>query len=318
MHIEFVEGAGEQGRKETEELLRGLCPRAVIRLSAGGITFAVPDGSAADLAPRLECGRFVKKVFIPIEEHCPLACSKRVFRLPFGAGRPFIIAGPCAVEDAESYLASALALKKAGASALRAALFKPRSSPYSFQGIGFAGAEILAEAKKQTGLPLVSEVTDARQIERMSEITDVFQIGTRNMRNYELLKAVGESEMPALLKRGLNSSFREWMLSAEYLLKYGTEILILCERGDGVPENGGKSVINFDFIRRARELTRLPVVADPSHSAPDRETAARTAREALDSGADGLLIEVCQDPDRALIDGCHTLDIDSFSRLVRP
>jgi len=230
---------------------------------------------------------------------------------------PFIfIAGPCAVESEKIYLASALALKKAGAHALRAAIFKPRSSPYAFQGIGFGGLSVIAKAKKLTGLPLVTEATDTRQLEKLSGAVDVIQIGARNMRNYELLKETGRSGMPALLKRAMRSTLREWLLSAEYLLKYGCKTLILCERGDSV-FSGDRAGLDLKIMRQAKADCGLPVLADPSHSSKSRALVEAFSLKAAMAGADGLLIEASVSPETALVDGAQTIDLPAFSALVK-
>jgi 3-deoxy-7-phosphoheptulonate synthase len=252
-------------------------------------------------------------------ELCPLASAGSARPLPvkplnFAGGFVFI-AGPCAVEDEASYLASARALKACGAHALRAALFKPRSSPYSFQGMGFAGLKIIAKAKKLTGLPLVTEATDTRQIERLSRVCDVLQVGARNMWNYELLKEAGRSGMPVLLKRAVQAALKEWLLSAEYLLKYGTKNLILCERGDSSLLSGGAG-LNFAMMREAKKITGLPVLADPNHCTRDRALAAILALDAARAGADGLLMEASLSPQTAKVDGKQTVTVDTFAKLA--
>jgi 3-deoxy-7-phosphoheptulonate synthase len=296
--------------------LRGARAKAVL---GGFAVSGFKPGSAADAAPLLENTPGVLGVEMTETEWCPLACSPGRRRFPakplnFRSGF-ILIAGPCAVEEEGSYLASARALKACGAHALRAALFKPRSSPYAFQGKGFAGLETIAEAKRLTGLPLVTEATDTRQVERLSSVCDVLQIGARNMRNYELLKEVGRSGMPTLLKRAPRASLRDWLLSAEYLLKYGVMNLVLCERGESMNPPGAPN-LDFKLMREAQKLTGLPVIADPSHAARDRGLAASFALKAVRAGADGLIIEASLSPQSARVDGRQTLTMEAFARLA--
>lgn len=303
-------------KKRLAGALRGARAKAV----PGGLAVSgFEPVSAADAAPLLENEPGVLGIEMTEAEWCPLACSSGRSRFPakpldFRSGF-ILIAGPCAVEEEDSYLASARALKACGAHALRAGVFKPRSSPYAFQGTGYAGLEIIAEAKRLTGLPLVTEATDTRQLERLSAVCDVLQIGARNMRNYELLKEIGRSGMPALLKRAPRASLREWLLSAEYLLKYGVKNLVLCERGDAMtpPDPSG---LDFESMREAQRLTGLPVIADPSHAARERGLAASFALKAARAGADGLIIEASLSPQSARVDGRQTLTLEAFAKLA--
>jgi len=300
--------------------IAGALPGARSKAVSGGLLVSgFRPAAAADAAPLLENIPGVAGVSMTQRELCPLACGKARSALPskpldFRKGFIFI-AGPCAVEDEATYLASASALAAAGAHALRAALFKPRSSPYAFQGIGFAGLGIIAKAKKLTGLPLVTEVTDTRQVEKLSAVCDMLQIGARNMRNYELLKEAGRCGRPVLLKRAMRATLREWLLSAEYLFKYGTTSLVLCERGDAVfrPDSPG---LNLALLREAKKLTGLPVIADPSHSTHDRGLAVSHSLKAARAGADGLLIEVSLAPLSARTDGRQTVTVRTFAKLA--
>lgn len=317
MIISLQKNLSAGNRRDLEAALARLLPGCVLRRGPAGLT-ASPATPPADTVPLIENLPGVAGVSLTETELCPLACAgiKRPFSQPldFSRGRVFI-AGPCAVEEEASYLATALALKAAGAHALRAAIFKPRSSPYAFQGIGWDGLKIIAKAKKLTGLPLVTEATDTRQVERLSAVCDVLQIGARNMRNYELLKEAGNSGRAVLLKRTMRATLREWLLSAEYLLKHGTKKLILCERGDSVfsPDSPG---LDFKLMREAKKITRLPVLADPSHASKDREIAKTLALMALRSGADGLLIESSLSPETARVDGRQTMTVDSFHSIA--
>ncbi|HAT73105.1 MAG TPA: 3-deoxy-7-phosphoheptulonate synthase [Elusimicrobia bacterium] len=310
---------GAANRKILTAILAKRFPGAAFKPAAGGLRVSgLPPGKAADAAPLIENMPGVATVSFSDAELCPLALAKtaRPFASPLDfRKKPVFIAGPCAVEDEASYLSSARALKACGAHALRAALFKPRSSPYAFQGLGWAGLGIIAKAKNITGLPLATEATDTRQVERLAEVCDIIQIGARNMRNYELLKEAARSGRAVLLKRGMRATLREWLLSAEYLLKYGAKKLILCERGDSVFPAGGPW-LDLRLMRAAKKLTGLPMLADPSHAAGDRELAAVLAVKALSSGADGLLIEASVNPFRALVDGRQTVTVETFRSLA--
>ena len=320
MLIHFIKEASREQKELIGKRLAVMLPGSRAKAVPGGLEVSVfnPE-AAADAAPLLENIPGVADVKMTQTEACPLACaasSRKLPAKPLDYRKKFIfIAGPCAVEDEASYLASATALKTGGAHALRAAIFKPRSSPYAFQGIGFDGLKIIAKAKKLTGLPLVTEATDPRQIGRMAAVCDVLQIGARNMRNYELLKEAGRSRMPVLLKRGMHATLKEWLLSAEYLLRYGTKNLTLCERGDSVfsADNPG---LNFALMREAKKLTGLPVLADPSHATRDRVLAASLALKAARAGADGLLIEASLSPQTARVDGRQTLTARTFAKLA--
>lgn len=312
MIIYFKKSSTRKERADLAALAAKLLPGAsVTRGEAVKIKTPKPE-KLADAAPVLENMPGVKRVKLSGRELCPRACAAN--RKPFSSPldftrRPVFIAGPCAVEDEKSYLATAMALKSAGAHALRAALFKPRSSPYAFQGIGWAGLKVISRAKKLTGLPLVTEVTDPRQVERLAAACDVLQVGARNMRNYELLKEAAGSGRAVLLKRGLRATLTEWLLSAEYLLAGGAKKVVLCERGDSLP---GRPRLDLMTMAAARKLTGLPVIADPSHAAGDRRVAAALARRALGAGADGLLIEVSSNTRKARVDGRQTLSVDTF------
>lgn len=297
--------------------IAALLPGCRLRRTPGGITAAVPRPERlAEAVPALENLPGVKNVSLSDPELCPLACAggKRLFSSPLDFTRgPVFIAGPCAVEDEASYLACAAALKAAGAHALRAALFKPRSSPYSFQGLGWAGLKIILKAKKLTGLPLVTEATDTRQVARLAAACDVLQVGARNMRNYELLKELARCGRAVLLKRGRRATLTEWLLSAEYLLAHGAKKLVLCERGDALRAG---PLLDFKLMAAVKKITGLPVIADPSHASRDRVLAAALAARALRAGADGLLIEASPDPLAARVDGRQTVSIETFRGLT--
>ena len=240
-----------------------------------------------------------------------------VNNLCFGAKGISIIAGPCSVESREQLLESAHAVKAAGAQALRGGAFKPRSSPYSFQGLGEQGLQFLAEAREQTGLPIVTEVMTPEQLPMVTSYADILQIGARNMQNYELLKAVGRSGHPVLLKRGLMSTIEELLMSAEYILAEGNRQVMLCERGIRTFEKYTRNTTDINAIPVLKDLTHLPVIMDPSHGVGKWAYVAAVARAGVAAGADGLIIEVHPRPDEALSDGGQSLIPERFATLVQ-
>ena len=233
-----------------------------------------------------------------------------------GGDAVVVIGGPCSVESEEQILSAARLVKAAGGTALRGGAFKPRSSPYSFQGMGKKGLELLARAKKETGLPIVTEAMDAEGAELVAEVADCIQIGARNMQNYSLLKTVGRLKMPVLLKRGMAATINDLLLSAEYILAEGNANVILCERGVRSFDPAARNLLDLTAIPIVHRLSHLPIIADPSHGTGLRDKVIPMARAAVAAGADGLLIEVHPEPDRALSDGAQSLYPDQFSQLV--
>jgi 3-deoxy-7-phosphoheptulonate synthase len=234
----------------------------------------------------------------------------------FGARAVPVIAGPCSVESEAQIMAAAKLVRAAGATALRGGAFKPRSSPYSFQGLGREGLKLLAAARAETGLAIVSEAMDEAGAELVAEYADCIQIGARNMQNYSLLKAVGRIGKPVLLKRGLAATITEFLLSAEYILAEGNAHVILCERGIRSWDTLVRNTFDLSAIPVVHKLSHLPIIADPSHGTGVREHVPAMARAAVASGADGLIIEVHPTPDRALSDGAQSLHPEQFSELV--
>ena len=224
-----------------------------------------------------------------------------------------MIAGPCTVESREQLLATATAVQDAGATMLRGGAYKPRSSPYSFQGLGQEGLALLAEAKAQTGLPVVTEVMDARDLEALLEVADVLQIGARNMQNYALLTEVGRCGRPALLKRGLSSTLEELLMAAEYILKEGNESVMLCERGIRTFETAYRFTLDLTAIPVLHEMTHLPVIVDPSHAPGRRSLVPSLSMAAAAAGADGIIVEVHPQPDEAICDAAQQLPTDDFA-----
>ncbi len=233
-----------------------------------------------------------------------------------GGKKIIMIAGPCAVESREQLIESALAVKKAGAVALRGGAFKPRTSPYSFQGLGEEGLKILAEARDIVGLAIVTEVIAPEQVSLVAQYADVLQVGSRNMQNYALLNAVGESHKPVLLKRGLSSTIEEFLNAAEYILSHNNPRVILCERGIRTFETYTRNTLDINAIPVLKSLSHLPVVVDPSHGTGKREYVAAVSRAAIAAGADGLIVEVHPDPENALSDGAQSLRPQEFENLM--
>ena len=235
---------------------------------------------------------------------------------PIGGGSFGLIAGPCAVESREQTLASAHACKAAGATALRGGAYKPRTSPYAFQGLGKPGLDILAEAREETGLPIVTELMDVRQLEDVLEVADMIQLGARNMQNFDLLREVGRTNVPVLLKRGMAATIEEWLLSAEYIAREGNDQIVLCERGIRTFETAYRSTLDISAVPAAKQHTALPVIVDPSHAAGKRDLILPMARAAVVAGADGLIVEVHPAPENALCDGPQALHAETFGAWV--
>ncbi|NTU65197.1 MAG: 3-deoxy-7-phosphoheptulonate synthase [Chloroflexi bacterium] len=233
-----------------------------------------------------------------------------------GGPQIVIMAGPCSVETREQIIETAIAVKEAGAHALRGGAFKPRSSPYSFQGLGEEGLELLAEARHITGLPIVTEVMSPDQIPLVTRYADMLQIGARNMQNYSLLQAVGKAHHPVLLKRGMMSTIEELLMSAEYLLANGNSRVVLCERGIRTFEKYTRNTTDINAVPVIKQLSHLPVVIDPSHGTGKWEYVAAVARAGVAAGADGLIVEVHPHPEDAWSDGAQSLKPEKFAQLV--
>lgn len=233
-----------------------------------------------------------------------------------GGQQIIVMAGPCAVESREQLLATAHAVKAAGATVLRGGAFKPRSSPYSFQGLGLEGLKLLAEARKETGLLVVTEVISPETVPLVSSYADILQVGARNMQNFALLHAVGEAQKPVLLKRGMMSTMEELLMSAEYILSHGNDRVILCERGIRTFEPYTRNTLDINAVPMLKQLTHLPVFVDPSHGTGKWTLVGPVARAAIAAGADGLEIEVHPDPEQALSDGAQSLKPERFARLM--
>jgi len=240
----------------------------------------------------------------------------RIEEVAIGGEKLTIMAGPCAVESREQTMATAEIVKRAGASVLRGGAFKPRTSPYSFQGLGEEGLKILREAGDRFGLLVITEVMDRTLISMVSQYADILQVGARNMQNFNLLRDLGKADKPVLLKRGMAATIEDWLMSAEYIMSGGNHQVILCERGIRTFESYTRNTLDISAIPVVKKLSHLPVIADPSHGTGIRDQVIPMARAAVAAGVDGLLIEVHHKPDRALSDGAQSLYPEQFGELM--
>ena len=272
-----------------------------------------------DLLASLDIVRTVKRVSEPYKQvnrkFHPMDSIIEVGSAKIGGGNFAMIAGPCSVETEEKIISVAQSVKAAGATILRGGAYKPRTSPYAFQGLGSQGLELLRAARAATGLPICTELMDLRHLDEFHDI-DMIQIGARNMQNFDLLKEVGKTDKPILLKRGLSSTIQEWLMSAEYIMSEGNEKIILCERGIRTYETATRNTLDLSCVPILHELTHLPVVVDPSHATGKAKLVSPMAVAATAAGADGLMIEVHNDPAHALCDGAQSLTPDQFAELA--
>ncbi len=257
--------------------------------------------------------RKVSRDFHPEDSRIAIPHGKRV--LYIGEGYCTIIAGPCAVENREDYLKTAAQLQAMGAHILRGGLFKPRTSPYSFKGLGREGLAIMTEARDMTGMPLISEIMDVRDLDYMYEELDILQVGSRNMQNFTLLEELGRLQKPVMLKRGLSATIEEWLLAAEYILNGGNPNVILCERGIRTFETYTRNTVDIGAVPLVKLLSHLPVIVDPSHATGNWKLVTPVAKAAIAAGADGIMVEVHPEPDRALSDGKQSLTPANFRKL---
>jgi 3-deoxy-7-phosphoheptulonate synthase len=265
----------------------------------------------AEVVPILKPYKLSSSQFSPGQRTIIEVAGRRV-----GGDNFSLIAGPCTVESRDQVLTAAHAVANAGASMLRGGAYKPRSSPYSFQGLGVEGLRLLQEAKDQTGLPIVTELMDARDVEPICEVADVIQIGARNMQNYPLLAELGRVGLPVLLKRGLSSTLEELLMAAEYVLKEGNPNVMLCERGIRTFETAYRFTLDITAVPMLKELSHLPVIVDPSHAPGRRDMVLPLSLAAAAAGADGIIVEVHPNPDEAICDGPQQLYADQFADYV--
>jgi 3-deoxy-7-phosphoheptulonate synthase len=275
---------------------------AAALLAMSGVKEAIPVTKAFKLVSR--------------ETH-PESTVITIGDVTIGAGEPVIMAGPCAVESEAQALAIAAIVKKHGARVFRGGAFKPRTSPYSFQGLGLEGLKILAKVRKETGLLIVTEATDSDNLESVEKYADIVQIGARNMHNYSLLRLAGQLSKPVLLKRGFAATIDEWLMAAEYIISEGNSRVILCERGIRTFTDNTRNTLDLSAIPSIKEVSHLPIIVDPSHAAGRRDYVIPLSRGAIAVGADGLIIEVHNDPARALSDGMQSLYPAQFGQLMR-
>ena len=268
------------------------------------------EAGVEKVVPILKPYKIVSREFFPEDRVVTVGGAK------IGGGNFGLIAGPCTVETREQTMETARVVKMAGAVILRGGAYKPRTSPYTFQGLGKPALEILAEAREETGLPIVTELMDVRQLEDVLEVADMIQLGTRNMQNFDLLREVGRTRIPVLLKRGMSSTIEEWLLSAEYIAKEGNDQIVLCERGIRTFETATRGTLDLSSIPVVKERSSLPIIVDPSHAAGKRDLILPLARAAVMAGADGLIVEVHPHPEVALCDGPQQLPADEFGGWV--
>jgi 3-deoxy-7-phosphoheptulonate synthase len=240
-----------------------------------------------------------------------------VGEVTIGDGRPVIMAGPCAIESETQALTIARLVHAAGAHLFRGGAFKPRTSPYTFQGLGEEGLKIMAKVREETGMPVVTEVMDTATVDLVAAYTDIIQIGTRNMQNFSLLRRAGQAAKPILLKRGMSATLDEWLMAAEYILQAGNNDVILCERGVRTFVRHSRNTLDLSAVPVVQKESHLPIIVDPSHAAGRRDQVVPLARAAVAAGADGLMVEVHHAPEEALSDGAQSLLPEQFSRLVR-
>jgi 3-deoxy-7-phosphoheptulonate synthase len=268
--------------------------------------------------------RDVVRISVPFKlvsrEHHPQRSTVSVAGVPIGPDTFTFIAGPCAVESYEQTLESAQMASAAGANLLRGGAFKPRTSPYAFQGLGEIGLEVLAKVRDETGLPIVTEVVDAAEVPLVAQYADMLQIGTRNMQNFALLQAVGASPLPVMLKRGMSSTIEEWLMAAEYIAQRGNLNIVLCERGIRTFESATRNTLDISAVPVVHALSHLPVVVDPSHSGGRRDLVLPLSRASMAVGADGIIVDVHPHPELALCDGPQALvdaDLRELAAAVR-
>ena len=276
------------------------------------------DRGQLELMPEVErCVPVLEPFKLASRDFKPMGTSFPIGQHTVGDDEIILMAGPCAVESRSQIIETAHACKEAGAHVLRGGAYKPRSSPYSFQGLGEEGLKYLAEAREETGLPVITEVMEPGLVPLVCEYADILQIGARNMQNYALLHAVGESQHPVMLKRGMSSLMKEWLMCAEYILSHGNSRVMLCERGIRTFERYTRNTFDINAIAVIKQMSHLPIIADPSHATGIWEYVSAAARAAVAAGADGLIIEVHPRPEEALSDGAQSLKPKRFAQLVQ-
>ncbi len=282
-----------------------------------GNTGPVDDSGLIILEGVKDTVRVTKQYKLVSRETHPQPTTITVGDIKIGEGKPVLMAGPCAVESEEQALTIARLVKKSGAEVFRGGAFKPRTSPYSFQGLGEKGLQILAKVRDETGLLIVTEAIDESSLELVDRYADIIQIGARNMHNYSLLRQVGRASKPVLLKRSFAATIEEWLMAAEYISSEGNSRVILCERGIRTFSDNTRNTLDLAAIPSVKQVSHLPVIVDPSHAAGKREYVIPLSKGAIAVGADGLLVEVHHDPPHALSDGAQSLYPEQLDELVR-
>jgi 3-deoxy-7-phosphoheptulonate synthase len=277
----------------------------------------VEDSQLLSLEGVKETLRVTKPYKLVSRETHPQPTTIKLGDVEIGGERPVVMAGPCAVESEEQAMKIARSVKESGAQVFRGGAYKPRTSPYSFQGMGEEGLKILEKVRRETGLLIVTEATDIANIELVEQSADIIQIGARNMQNYSLLKRAGHTTKPILLKRGFAATIEELLMSAEYIMSEGNSRIILCERGIRTFVDNTRNTLDISAIPAIKEVSHLPVLADPSHAAGKREFVVPLSRAAIAAGADGLLVEVHHDPVHAVSDGRQSLYLEQFTQLMQ-
>lgn len=323
MLVVMNQGVTDTEVNEVEKQLKGFGFSVQRPNGNNRFIFRISGECGVDTTSVVKTIPYVEKIVFP---HYPFELASRdyqeektVFKvgeIEIGAQKTVIMAGPCAVEGRESYLRAAEAVKKAGAHILRGGAYKPRSSPYAFQGLEEEGLKIMAEAREMTGMPIITEVLDQYSVEIVAEYADILQVGTRNMQNFRLLKELGRLRKPVLIKRGMSATIEEWLMAAEYLLSEGNNKVILCERGIRTFETYTRNTLDISAVPIAKELSHLPVFVDPSHGTGLWRYVPPMSMAAIAAGADGLLVEVHPSPKEALCDGPQSLMPDKFALLV--
>lgn len=324
MVIVMRDGATEEDIEELVALLHGVGAEAHISRGEFHTVIGVIGDRERVMQMPLEAYPSVEKV-VPIMKAYKLVSREfqeeptvvRIGEAEVGGGTFTVIAGPCSVEKEEQVVEAACAAKAAGATLFRGGAYKPRTSPYSFQGLGEEGLEMLARAREETGLPIVTEVLDVRDIGMVSRYADVLQVGARNMQNFLMLRDLGLQEKPILLKRGMSSTVEEWLMAAEYILKEGNKNVILCERGIRTFETGTRNTLDISAVPAVKGASHLPIIVDPSHATGVRELVAPLCRASLAVGADGVMVEMHPKPREALCDGPQSLTIDGFNVMMQ-
>ncbi|MFN7708158.1 MAG: 3-deoxy-7-phosphoheptulonate synthase [Sphingobacteriia bacterium] len=278
---------------------------------------AVRQDEVLRLPGVMEVIEVTKKYKRVSKEFHPADTLVRVGDATFGAGRPVVIAGPCSVESEAQTLATARAVKAQGGQIFRGGIFKPRTSPYFFQGIGYVGLQYMQKAREETGLPLCVEIMSSDDIDLYKDEVDLLQVGARNMQNFDLLKRLGKIDKPVLLKRGLSATVEEFLLAAEYILDGGNQQVILCERGVRTFETSTRNLLDLNSVALIKTLSHLPIVVDPSHAVGRHDLVAALARAAIAVGCDGLLVETHPTPQKALSDANQQLDFEEFANMMR-